>query len=157
VTAPPGSAVVHASAVSFGPERGVLIEGPSGSGKSGLALGLIAAGAQLVADDRTVLFATDGKLFARPPRPIAGLVEARGLGILRLTACRLARIRLVIQLVAADTAARLPEPAHTTRLGCDVFLLRADPGAAFAQALARAIQSAKDEQCAVSGLWSVPR
>jgi len=151
-----GTAIVHASAVAFGPDRGVLIEGPSGSGKSTLALRLIATGALLVSDDRTVLFAAGGSLFARAPRPIAGLIESRGLGILRQTVRRLARIRLVIQLVAADAAARLPEPLRTTRLGCELALLRAHPGPAFALALARAIQSAKDERCAVPGLGPEP-
>lgn len=142
-TGPGGAAVVHASAVAFDPRAGVLIEGPSGSGKSSLALRLIGAGANLIADDRTVLFARDGALFARPPRSIAGLIEARGVGILRLPPCRLARIVLVVQLVPPDQAARLPEAEQARRLDCMVALLRAHPGDAFPLALARALRHAK--------------
>ncbi|MFZ9950137.1 MAG: HPr kinase/phosphorylase, partial [Gemmobacter sp.] len=59
--------LLHASCVAFA-GRGVLILGPSGSGKSGLALGLIALGAGLVADD-AVLIAPEGEgvRAARPP------------------------------------------------------------------------------------------
>jgi len=148
----PGPAIVHASTVAFGPDRGVLIEGPSGSGKSSLALRLIAEGAALVADDRTVLFAAGGDLFARAPRPIAGLIEARGLGLLRLAGRRLARIRLVIRLVEAESAARMPDPVRDTRLGCEIDILRVHPGGAFALALARALQDAKDVGGAIPGM-----
>ncbi len=136
-------ATVHASCVAFGPVGGVLIEGPSGSGKSSLALQLIAAGAELVADDRTVLIASEGALFARAPRPLAGLIEARGLGLLRLVVRRLARVRLVIDLSDPSAARRMPELERTVRLGCDLPGLRVRPGAGFALALARAMKGAR--------------
>lgn len=113
------AAVLHASAVAFGPAGGVLIEGPSGSGKSTLALALIAAGADLVADDRTLVFAQGGALYARAPRTIAGLIELRGLGLLRRAARGLARLRLVVTLGAPD-APRLPAPATCRRSGIEV-------------------------------------
>jgi HPr kinase/phosphorylase len=112
---------VHATTIAFdsatGP-RGVLIRGASGAGKTTLALDLIAAGARLVADDRTVVFARDGAVFARAPRRISGLAEARGLGLIHLPTCRLTRLSLVIDL-DGPAPARLPEPrtavlAHTT-------------------------------------------
>lgn len=143
---------VHATAVAFGPDRGVLIEGPSGSGKSGLALALVAAGAELVADDRAVLFAAGGVLFARAPRAIRGLIEARGLGLLRLPSRALARIGLIVALDPSDPVpaarARLPEAEAAARLGCTVPRLRGPAGPAgaaavpgFALALALALRA----------------
>lgn len=77
---------LHATALVLG-ERGVLLRGPSGAGKSALALALIAHFeargdfARLVGDDRVHVEALDGRLVARPHPAIAGLVEARGLGL----------------------------------------------------------------------------
>ncbi|MEM9764397.1 MAG: serine kinase [Pseudomonadota bacterium] len=73
---------LHASAVAFG-ERGLLILGPAGAGKTRLALELVALGAELVADDRVIVEAGDGHLRMRPAPALAGLVEIRGAGILR--------------------------------------------------------------------------
>ena len=74
--------LLHASCVAIS-GRGVLIIGPSGSGKSALALQLMAFGASLVADDQTELTVQGGTLIARCPPTMSGLIEARGLGILR--------------------------------------------------------------------------
>jgi HPr kinase/phosphorylase len=105
---------VHASAVLIG-ARGLLIRGPSGSGKSLLVLALIQAAhsgaivfARLVADDRTMLEAANGRLLARPASGLGGLLEVRGLGIHRLPHEPLAVISHVIDLMAED-AARYPE------------------------------------------------
>lgn len=87
--------------------RGVLIIGPSGSGKSGLALQLMSLGAQLVADDRTVLEAAEGVLFASPPPTIAGMIEARGVGILSQPHLTHVPLSLVIDLEQFEQA-RLP-------------------------------------------------
>ena len=124
---------MHASAVAFGRDGGVLILGPSGTGKSALALRLIAAGAQLVADDRTILIASAGGLFARAPRAIEGMIEARGLGIARLAPLRLARLRLVVDL--ALPSARMPERATRDLEGVTLPLLPGGGGDAFAAAL----------------------
>lgn len=141
-------AVVHASTVAFGPEGGIVIEGPSGSGKSRLALLLMGEGAELVADDRTVLMASGGALYARAPRAIAGMIEARGLGILRLATRRLARVRLVIDLAQPEAAPRMPARLRCDRLGCEVDWLPARAGGAFARALALAMRR--------PGGWPVP-
>jgi len=108
------TATVHASAVLVG-TRAVLIRGPSGSGKSRLALDLIEAGrtgmlrfARLVADDRVHLEAHGGRLLARPAEALAGLIEVHGIGLLRLAHEPDALIGLVVDLAAAD-AARLPD------------------------------------------------
>lgn len=111
------STTVHASAVLVG-ARAVLIRGASGSGKSRLAFDLIQAGragtlcfARLVADDRVHLEAAGGRLLARPAEQLAGLLEVRGVGLLRLEHEASAVIRLVIDL-AADDAIRLPDAAQ---------------------------------------------
>ncbi|MEO1275475.1 MAG: serine kinase [Pseudomonadota bacterium] len=73
---------LHASAVALG-ERGLLILGPSGAGKTRLALELVALGAELVADDRVIVEAHEGQLWMRPAPALAGLLEIRGAGVLR--------------------------------------------------------------------------
>jgi hypothetical protein len=96
------------AAAAFGApgDLGVLLVGQSGSGKSDLALRLIAMGAELVADDRTDLFVKNGALYAKSPSRIAGLLEVRGVGILALPCARQAKITLVAQL--GRTGPRLP-------------------------------------------------
>lgn len=99
---------LHGSCVALG-DRGVLILGPAGAGKSALAVQLIGLGAQLVADDRVIVEA-DGR--ARAPATIAGLVEMRGLGLMRLAARPSARLVLTVDL-AAESVSRLPQPSET--------------------------------------------
>jgi serine kinase of HPr protein (carbohydrate metabolism regulator) len=107
---------IHASCVRLGRaglahgaprDSGVLLLGDSGLGKSDLALRLIALGAELVADDRVELVVTRGRLMARAPRPIRGLIEIRGLGIVEIPYTEQARVALVVQLVR-KVAERLP-------------------------------------------------
>lgn len=66
--------------------RALLIEGPPGCGKSTLALALIDRGASLVGDDGVVLSVRGGALWASPPAPTEGLLEVRGVGVIRLAA-----------------------------------------------------------------------
>tara|TARA_R110000787_G_scaffold9192_1_gene32291 strand:+ start:709 stop:1161 length:453 start_codon:yes stop_codon:yes gene_type:complete len=100
---------IHASCVAV-EGRAVLLRGPSGSGKSDLALRLIDSGAILVADDQVVLEAIDGVLFASPPAPLAGKIEVRGIGIVEDQPWRRAPVALVVDLVPPDRVERLPEP-----------------------------------------------
>jgi HPr kinase/phosphorylase len=74
---------IHATTVSLD-GRGVILRGPSGSGKSDLALRLINEGALLVADDQTILFVESGRMMAQPPAEIAGKMEVRGVGIVKM-------------------------------------------------------------------------
>jgi len=113
----PDHSTVHASAVLVG-ARAILIRGPSGSGKSRLALALIAAGqtqllpfTRLVADDRVELETCNGRLLARPPDTLAGLLEVRGLGIRRVPHEPVAVVTSVVDLAAAD-AQRMPTPTE---------------------------------------------
>ncbi len=110
---------IHASAVLVG-SHAALIRGPSGSGKSRLALALLqAAGrgalpfARLVADDRADVEARNGRLLVRPAPALAGLIEVRGLGIRQVPHEPMAVVGIVVDLAAAD-AARLPETASQT-------------------------------------------
>jgi HPr kinase/phosphorylase len=109
---------VHASAVLIG-ARAVLIRGPSGIGKSRLAFDLIEGGrsgdgrfTRLVGDDRVHLQAAGGRLLVRPADTLAGLIELRGVGILRRDHEASAVVGFVVDLAAAD-AERLPVPGET--------------------------------------------
>jgi HPr kinase/phosphorylase len=101
---------IHASCASRDGD-GVLLLGPSGSGKSDLLLRLCTRGFELVADDRVEV--TDG--IASPPAALAGLLEVRGLGIFRLPHVERTRLALVADL--APVARRLPCPARDGRFG----------------------------------------
>ena len=107
---------VHATTVEI-EGRGVMIRGPSGGGKSDLALRLIDRGAVLVADDQTELTREGDVLVARPPATIAGLVEARGLGLVRLPYRERSPVALVVDLVPAAEVERLPPPETVALLG----------------------------------------
>jgi HPr kinase/phosphorylase len=129
------ASTIHASAVLVG-AHAVLIRGPAGSGKSRLALALIAAAdsglvrfARLVADDRTHVEACHGRLLARAPAQLAGLIEVRGLGIRQLPHEPIAVVDLVVDLAATD-AQRLPNPAaeETEIAGLRLVRLAVAPG-----------------------------
>lgn len=113
--------ILHASCVAV-QGRGLLILGPSGSGKSALALRLLALGAGLVADDRTQLTAADGRLMARCPPPLLGLIEARGVGLLRAEPLSAASVCLVADLGQTEDQ-RLPPHRRVTILGCELDLV----------------------------------
>jgi serine kinase of HPr protein (carbohydrate metabolism regulator) len=128
--------LVHATTVEIG-GQGVLIRGPSGSGKSDLALRLIDGGAQLVADDQTELIVQEARLMARAPETICGLLEVRGLGILRLPHAGGVPLALVVDLVEAAAIERLPEPCWTDILGATVQRMDLAPFEASAAAKVR--------------------
>lgn len=138
--AAPAPLNLHASVVAFGARNGVMITGPSGSGKSQLALALIEAGAKLVTDDQAITMVCDGQLFVRPPRPIAGLIEARGIGLLQLPYHPLAQIAWIVDLGLAS-APRLPQPAWRRVQGIELPVLAGRPDPSFAMSLARRCRS----------------
>lgn len=115
--------IVHASTVEIG-GHAVMIRGASGAGKSDLALRLIDCGANLVADDQTALVAENGRLFASAPAAIAGLMEVRGIGILRLAHRDRVPVALVVDLEADVEIERLPEPEAAVFLGMSVPMVR---------------------------------
>lgn len=96
---------------------GVLLRGPSGSGKSDLALRMIDAGALLVADDRVELRVDQGRLMARAPAALAGLLEVRGVGLMPMPAVAEAEVGLVVDLVPREAVERLPDEEAAELLG----------------------------------------
>ena len=123
---------------------GVLLRGPSGSGKSDLALRLIDGGARLVADDRVDLAVMDGVLKASAPAILAGMIEVRGMGIMRMPSTAQTTIGLVIDLVDEAAVERMPEPMICCLLEVEMPLMRLVAEAASAPArvrlAARAVQ-----------------
>lgn len=107
--------MLHATCLIVG-EAGVLIRGASGAGKSRLARALMTEArlrglfARLVGDDRISVEAAGGRLIARGHPAIAGLIEARGLGILAGAAEPECVVRLVVDL-SDDIEPRMPSPA----------------------------------------------
>lgn len=126
---------LHATCVAAG-DRGLLILGASGSGKSGLALQLIALGARLVSDDRVAVKAEGaGALRAFCPLPPArGLIEARGFGLLHVQSQDSARLILAIDLDQEERD-RLPHPRRLSLLGCTLPLAHATRAAHLPSAL----------------------
>jgi len=114
---------VHGTSVALD-GGGVLLRGPSGSGKSDLALRLIDGGAALVADDQTALSRKGEEILASAPPQIAGRMEVRGLGVIRLSAVSDIPVRIVVDIVPADEVERLPKPAETMLLGVALPVLR---------------------------------
>lgn len=124
--------LVHATAIAVS-GRAVLIRGPSGSGKSDLALrclamptsALLPEQATLVADDQVLVGLAEGRLVARPPPAIAGRIEVRGLGIRSVPYSHEAVVVLLADLVAREAVERLPDPwPHGALCGVGLPLLR---------------------------------
>lgn len=116
------SACIHATCVAVG-GQGLLIVGSSGAGKSGLALRMMALGAALVADDRVALRMDQGHVMAEAMPHIGGLIEARGIGLLRVQPHDPVPVAYVLDLDQSEPA-RLPDPLTTPLLRQTVPLLR---------------------------------
>lgn len=117
--------LMQASAVAIG-GRGLLLEGPPGSGKSSLALALIDRGARLIGDDGVRLVRRGQDVLAEPPPNIPGKLEIRGVGIVDMEAIS-APLALILSM--DPTAPRYPDPLKLRDiLGIEVPVLpfRAD-------------------------------
>ncbi len=123
-------AIVHQASAVVIAGRALLIEGPPGSGKSSLALALIDRGAGLIGDDGVTLSCDADRLIAAPPPHIAGLLEVRGVGLLRLPVAPPAPVALVLTL-GGTPGERLPDSPLPRRAiaGIAVPVLAFDPGA----------------------------
>jgi serine kinase of HPr protein (carbohydrate metabolism regulator) len=97
---------VHASTVASD-GRAVLIMGPSGSGKSDLALRLLDRGFVLVSDDQTIVKRDGDRLIASPPPAIAGKLEIRGIGIVEMDMVAEQPVALIVELTSEIQ--RLPD------------------------------------------------
>lgn len=103
---------MHAGLIALplaGRWRGALLLGASGAGKSDLALRCLDDGFVLVADDRVGLWASGDGLYGAAPDSLAGLLEARALGILHLPHRPWARIRLAVDCVRGEEVERMPD------------------------------------------------
>jgi HPr kinase/phosphorylase len=106
------TALIHGTCVALG-RNAAILQGPSGSGKSDLALRFVLRSpaeldAALVADDQVHIEARGGTLIARPPSALAGKIEVRGLGILTLPHRGEAGLKLVVQLAEPHDVPRWP-------------------------------------------------
>ena len=113
--------------------RGLLILGPSGSGKSRLAAEMVALGARLVADDRVEIRSGDPPILAAPAR-WPGQIEIRGLGLLPVPSAGPVPCHAVLDL-AVQGRGRLPDHGIITLLGRNVTCLRWGDGRPYAAAL----------------------
>ena len=125
------SEIVHAGLLALyhrGAWKGVLIEGASGVGKSDLALRAFELGFTLVADDRTRVWASQGRLFGCSPAPIAGMIEVRGVDVLRVPCRSMVEILLVAACLAADAPLeRIPDSGARTLAGVARPLVQVRP------------------------------
>ena len=118
------SSLQHASCVAWD-AAAVLLRGPSGSGKSDLALRFLGLGseAHLVADDQVLLERQEERLFASAPAALAGLLEVRGLGLWRVKSLARAEVRLIVNLFPRDAVPRLPESQFAALAGVELPVL----------------------------------
>ena len=130
---------------------GVLLIGPAGTGKSDLLLRLLGLGFTLVADDQVEIQGTQ----AWPPERLAGLMEVRGLGIVRLPYAAPVRVALAVELTttAMGPPDRMPGPRREPRLG--VPLVQVDARAASApQRVVMALDCATGRVTQLSGAFA---
>lgn len=114
--------ILHATTIAHGGHAAV-IRGPSGSGKSGLALQLIALGARLVADDRTAFYRDGTRVIAQGVPSIEGQIEARGVGILAAPVVGATPVKFIVDMEELETE-RLPPYRKTPLLGLSFPLVR---------------------------------
>jgi serine kinase of HPr protein (carbohydrate metabolism regulator) len=136
--------IVHATAIARwrnGLWRAALLFGPSGSGKSDLALRALEAGWRLVADDYAVVWRSGEGLWAQAPETIADRIEARGLGVLPEPALGVAQAVLAVKCEVGEVE-RLPEPevVHLADVALPCVRLRALDASALAK-LERALST----------------
>lgn len=141
--ATPHSLTLHATCVAVG-EAGVLLTGPSGSGKSALALALMAYGAVLVADDQTVLAVQGDAVVATCPPAIKGMIEARGMGLLNAETRERVAIRLVVDLGQTESL-RLPPFRMVTLCGRTLPLVLGQTSPHFPAALWHYVKAGRRE------------
>ena len=133
--------LVHATAVAIEGEA-ILLRGPSGSGKSDLALRLIDGGARLIADDQTLLQRNEDRVLASAPAAIGGQLEVRGVGIVKVETAAPTPLGLMVDLVPSDNIERMPECRIETILGIGIPVFDLAPFEASAAAKLRLLRRA---------------
>lgn len=149
---------LHATCIAID-GHGVLILGASGSGKSDLALRMIdqqgcgigdrSMSARLVADDQVVIERTGNRVIASPPHALAGLLEVRGLGIVKMEHAAQVPVALVVELTPLAQIERLPEPDElgVEIEGVPLARVQIDPASPSAPArVRRALIALSDDQ-----------
>ena len=143
---------VHGSAIAFG-NRGVLIRGVPGSGKSELALRLIDSQgfgrgakplrAKLVADDQVLLVREGSGIVMHAPNSISGKMEIRGVGIIELPHKPKTKLVLVVDLKPQAEIERMPEADDllTEILGLNIRRFSIDPNGSSALSIIRCLLS----------------
>lgn len=119
---PPHIERIHASCISIG-SRGVLLMGKSGSGKSDVALRLMARGGMLVADDQVILSEENGALIASVDPAIRGLIEIHGVGLVKFPVANNIPVRLAVHLVSLQEMEHIPSPQTYETLGVTIPLI----------------------------------
>ncbi|GGG66722.1 hypothetical protein GCM10011415_11980 [Salipiger pallidus] len=137
------SPALHATAVALH-GRGLLIQGASGSGKSSLALDLMAMGARLVADDRVIVTERDGALWLSCPSPLRGLIEARGLGLLRADPIETVALHTIVDLDHPETE-RMPHCREIMLQGHRIPLLQRPSHTSFPAALIQYLKGGRGD------------
>lgn len=132
---------LHASCIALD-GAGVLLRGPSGAGKSDLALRLIDRGAILIADDQVLVCREGARLVATAPEPIAGMLEVRGLGIVRTPRLLSAALVLAVDLVPREMVERMPSPGRLTIDNVEIACVALNPFECSAAAKVRLAASA---------------
>ena len=112
---------IHSTAIAR-KGRAALLLGSAGAGKSSLALQLLALGADLVADDAVALNLSGGRVMLSSAPSIKGMIEARGVGLLKVNTVDHAALAIVVDL-DKTASARLPEPEVHSVLGLKFPLL----------------------------------
>ncbi len=119
----------HCSCVQIG-STGIMVEGPSGSGKSSLAMGLLELGARsgiahgLICDDQALIDVSGGELWASAPAAIAGKIEVFGYGIAAMNFIQKARIDLVCRLVEQNEMPRMAKDDYCDRFGVSIACIK---------------------------------
>jgi serine kinase of HPr protein (carbohydrate metabolism regulator) len=108
--------IVHGTCIAYD-GHGLLLRGQPGSGKSDLALRAMDGGAHLVADDQVRLALRAGRVVASSPPTLFGMIEIRGLGLLRVQADVEAELAMIVDLVSPTLVERLPERRSAMLLG----------------------------------------
>ncbi len=109
---------LHANAVVLA-EKGCLILGAAGSGKSSLSLALMGLGAELIADDRCKVERHVDRLLVSAPETLPPAIEARGVGLLKAHLAPRAELAVIIQLDEIEID-RLPKPHMKELLGINL-------------------------------------